>query len=220
MLSSPDPLDLSSSTEVSQYQNTGTRRPEKSLLQWEVAAPSANMPVYLTNPGNCQIKALFGKINDRLGVMKEVAAWKSINNKPTEDLEQEKRVLAAAQQMAIEHKIDPKTWEVFIQAQMDAAKEIQDNYRSQWQENNEKPPTGCRSIEQSRKDIADIGKEILSLMANSLTSQLKVEEARDLFIDSLTTEKLSDTTKENLFKALADVRLAPDTVMVGHVVVP
>ena len=73
----------------------------------------------------CSSEELFGQMAQRLSLMPAVAHYKRARGLPIEDLERERRVLAASVQQAAELGLPAAVVEPFVQAQMDAAKALQ-----------------------------------------------------------------------------------------------
>ncbi|MFK0570890.1 hypothetical protein [Endozoicomonas sp.] len=239
-------------TKINIPRNADSDDQHKDLLNRGITGVTVELnAVRPTAAGEGQISSLFVKINERLTLMEEVAAWKATNKKPTEDLEQEKRVLAGTKKLAHKYGIDwdtcragsvsdksgkcrkstrlhpypTKEWRrlrstgrlesrdptigchAFIEAQMVVAKEIQDNYRKQWQVKGNIPET-VKSITETRLEIKIISEEILKLIADCLKSNQTFHPMKTLFMQSLVSGDLSVTSKKLLFEKLTAIVLS------------
>ncbi|MBE5254691.1 gamma subclass chorismate mutase AroQ [Mixta sp. Marseille-Q2057] len=77
-------------------------------------------------------QSVSGLINERLTLMRDVAAWKTVHHSSVENLQQEERVLNSTLDEAASLGLEPNSVRAFVQAQMDVAKAIQYRYRAEW----------------------------------------------------------------------------------------
>lgn len=145
---------------------------------------------------------LFGAINDRLGYMQPVAAWKVENSRPVEDLEREKVVLDAAREKASEKGLSPESASAFFQAQIDAAKDIQFCWMARWEKGETRPDKVPDLVEEVRPELLRLGNEILDRIAETHVS----EDNRQTFIASVDVECLSTDARNAIFEGLLEIR--------------
>lgn len=153
-------------------------------------------------PGQAAPADLFGAINERLGYMQAVAAWKLDNQRPVEDLKREQVVLDAARGQAAEIGLSKDSVTGFFQAQIEAAKDIQTCWIGRWNDGAARPTDVPDLIEEVRPALLSLGKDILTLMA----AETVTEEDRQAFSEAITVDCLPDDAREALFEGLLAVR--------------
>ncbi|MFT5562315.1 MAG: cyclohexadienyl dehydratase [Candidatus Azotimanducaceae bacterium] len=135
-------------------------------------------------------RALDQLINARLSHMKDVAAYKWLHGLPIEDLAREKTVIRAARQTGLQSGLTIKSSRWFFTAQIEAAKEIQRYWFTEWQQ------TGAPQT------APDLGTEIrpkLIALGNQIVTALAAPPRRAEF--SLHAEGLTDETAAKLVVA-------------------
>lgn len=130
------------------------------------------------------IPALASAINDRLKLMKNVAAYKAENHLPVEDLKRERDVQIKAAEVAFNTGLDPLSVNTFIQTQMDAGKAIQYRYRASFLFDKKYNLTS-ESINNTRNKILKIDKIILDLISRHLASDQQFKESQTLELSVL-----------------------------------
>jgi cyclohexadienyl dehydratase len=114
-------------------------------------------------------------INARLGYMKDVAAYKWINNIAIEDLAREQKVIEAAQNSGLRSHLTMVSSRQFFALQIEAAKEIQHYWFKQWQEGPE-PDRAPDLVNEVRPRLIELGNDIVQALALPQTSeQLAIE---------------------------------------------
>lgn len=109
---------------------------------------------------------LAGLINERLGYMKDVAAYKWLQQRPIEDLEREAVVLAAASRSGLDYNITVASSEAFFTVQIEAAKEIQRYWFDHWQTHGS-PEKPADLITIVRPALLDLGEQITAQLGTS-----------------------------------------------------
>lgn len=104
------------------------------------------------NAGNTELDKLLGLVNERLQLMKEVAAYKHANNISIENKQREEVVLHSAIAMARAHHLKPASVESFFRLQIEFAKAIQKGWIKNWRAEGAKPLSG--------EVVPDLAKEI------------------------------------------------------------
>lgn len=108
-------------------------------------------------------------INTRLGYMKDVAAYKWINNIAIEDLRREQKVIAAAQSSGLQSHLTMESSRLFFTLQIEAAKEIQRYWFKQWQEG-PAPDKAPDLVNEVRPRLIELGNDIVQALALQQTS--------------------------------------------------
>lgn len=161
---------------------------------------------------------LFDLIDARLELMDEVAAYKWQHGLAIEDKVREQIVLDKAAEDALNANLDPISSRLFFEAQIDAAKEIQRYWFSQYESAQVKPE--ARDLNQEvRPELLRLGQEILSAMSANPTStsptfvNLVLNESSSVeFIEHVNVVGLSSTTRDALFSSLLAVTHFPNAL--------
>lgn len=101
---------------------------------------------------------------ERLLVMKDVAAYKWVNNLPVEDMEREAQVLAATVEQASRGGVDSELASKVVQAQIDAAKRIQSRWFASW-ETQSGPSQAPDLVGEIRPRISELTVELIEHLA-------------------------------------------------------
>ena len=121
--------------------------------------------------GGAQQDDLVHLIELRLGLMKDVAAYKFINDIAIEDKEREAVVLARAIAEAEVAGLDGATMAPFFSAQIDAAKMIQQCWFERWQNGDAAEPDEAPDLQgELRPRLIDIGDALIQAIAVSLSA--------------------------------------------------
>lgn len=151
----------------------------------------------------------------RLNLMKDVAAYKWIKQRPIEDLERERVVLNAAVENGLRHELKPDSTTAFFQVQIEAAKEIQLYWFKQWREHKQAAPiTAPDLLRDIRPKLIHLGDEIslgLAQRKNLLGNGFKLPEG----LSPLTLKKLLAAAKVERFANRLELILATKTLRVG-----
>lgn len=151
---------------------------------------------------------LFSLIDARLQLMDEVAAYKWQHKLAIEDSAQEQLVLDKAAEAALNANLDPQTSRQFFVAQIEAAKEIQRYWFSQYEQGGQNPEV--RSLDDEvRPELLRLGNGILNSMS---AQQALSEDARDNFAQHVNVTGLSPETRDLLFDRLLAVNHFPDAL--------
>lgn len=146
---------------------------------------------------------LYELIDARLALMQQVAAAKWLNREPIEDLRREALVVERASADARRFGVVPASSRALFQAQIDAAKEIQQYWFDRWEQHD--PPRVAPGLENElRPRLLELGEQILRLAAAGPAA----DPAR--FERTVTTEGLGAAGRLALFDALARIEVYPD----------
>jgi len=181
---------------------TGSWNGERMSRQTRRAVLGAIFVLIASSPGRAAPADLFDVINQRLSHMQAVAAWKVGNGRPVEDLEREHLVLEAARAQAIASGLSGDGVTVFFQAQIDAAKDIQNCWIDRWRQGTPRPEDMPDLVEEIRPALLKLGDEILKLMSGETVGA----SDRPGFDEALTVDCLSSASKQALFESLLAVR--------------
>jgi cyclohexadienyl dehydratase len=149
-----------------------------------------------------QIDRLYGQIEQRLSYMKDVAAWKWQNNRPIEDLGREAMVLSNTQMAAAAYGLDGPSTTAFFEAQIAAAKFVQQTYFNHWQSQGYDGGTPRDLQDTLRPAISRTGDDILALISLALPQVAAANEG-DLIADLALPKDL----RVNLAEGLKQIHL-------------
>lgn len=153
---------------------------------------------------------LFKLVNDRLNLMKEVAAYKYTRDLPTYVPGREQQLLADIRYTAEGNKLDLHTVQLFLDVQLRIAVDMQNQWRKQW----------IRHQFPSDHRIQDLYQEIrpeLSRLTNEIVTQIAItlpilqnpdlkHELKRLANENLTAEYLTSSQKDQIFSTLMRIK--------------
>jgi cyclohexadienyl dehydratase len=174
-------------------------RPLRWLLIW-VPAMAIALPTHADD-------TLYDLINDRLGLMRDVALQKWHAKRPIEDPEREALVIRSARRSAVMQGIDGDSAARFFSAQIMAAKAIQRYWFRQWAGH---PPdaTGLDLVTKIRPELLILGDAIVERLDRVPDQPGSQAE----FTAALSTTGLTPTEQNALFDALIQVEHYPSTL--------
>ncbi len=142
---------------------------------------------------------LFGLIDARLSLMRDVAAWKAERTVPVEDLAREDVVLAKAVAKATELGLDTDQARAFFGAQITAAKDIQFCWLARWVNGAaQRPEAPADLVSDIRPELIALGDAILL----ELTQRPRETLDKSVFEQSLNVDCLSEEARDEVFDAL------------------
>nr|WP_286198236.1 gamma subclass chorismate mutase AroQ [Salinisphaera sp. G21_0] len=157
---------------------------------------------------NQQLHGIFELINQRLTYMKAVALFKNMNGRAVEDLNREKIVLEKALCVAKKAGLEPDSITHFFQAQMNAAKAIQQAYIDQWSSAkpaNKKHHDLDSEVRPKLMELGDqIVEQISAYLKNGGTFDNNMQKD---FVRLVNARHLSEDDKEKMFKSLQRIRV-------------
>ena len=108
---------------------------------------------------------LFQLMNQRLSLMKEVAAFKFQAGLPIEDKKREKVVIQNFIERATDYHLESRGIQVLIEAQIQVAKDIQSKYFQQWQDAITFPEVPIKDLKtEIRPRLAAISQDIIDTL--------------------------------------------------------
>ncbi|MAV28106.1 MAG: chorismate mutase AroQ, gamma subclass [Gammaproteobacteria bacterium] len=140
-----------------------------------------------------------GLVEARLLLMKDVARYKWHHQRPIEDLARERVVLKHARSDALRHGLDVDSYAAFMNAQINAAKVIQQYWFRHWQRGHA-PTVGPDLTTELRPELITLGERI----AQSLSAP---DRDRSPAMTSIKVVGLDRSTMENLITALSSVQI-------------
>jgi cyclohexadienyl dehydratase len=136
-------------------------------------------------------------VDQRLNLMRDVAAHKWLNGLPIEDLDREATVIQNAAETALRHGIEVSTTRELFRAQISAAKEIQHYWFERWRVDD--PPASAEDLNAVvRPQLLALGEQILVSLARQGCCGTGAGEA-------LNVEGLSAGSRASLLRSLASV---------------
>jgi len=147
---------------------------------------------------------VFSLINERLGHMQNVAAWKWINQRPIEDLSREAVVIREATLAARRMGLEQESTSLFFNAQIDAAKEIQQYWFQEWSKNVNPPDAAPDLAGAIRPELSRLGDRITTALA--MVDIVDTAGSEQRFLNTLEQPGLSLASKRTLYKAIISIR--------------
>ncbi|MFO0845529.1 MAG: gamma subclass chorismate mutase AroQ [Gemmataceae bacterium] len=108
---------------------------------------------------------LLGLMNERLGLMHDVARWKWNERRPIDDPERERALLDEVARRGEERGLDPGFVRAFFADQIEAAKEVQHAAFDRWAGERRGRFDRVRDLADLRKEIDRINGELLAALA-------------------------------------------------------
>jgi cyclohexadienyl dehydratase len=139
-------------------------------------------------------------VEQRLGYMQDVAAYKWRHSLPIENRERENVVLASAVRQGLRFGLTEDSSRQFFAVQIKAAKEVQAYWFKRWQAEPD-------SVPETTADLKDEIRPALLRLGERITAQLAVSLSD---LSSLSTEGLSSTTAAQLNVAAKAVKAYPN----------
>lgn len=146
-------------------------------------------------------------VEQRLGYMKDVAAYKWQHKLAIENIEREAVVLNAAQNQGLRFGLTKDSSRRFFSVQISAAKEIQDYWFRQWHSHPNSAPENAASLDREiRPALLSLGEAITAALAGGQTTLagLKVEGLSSTMASQLDAAANAITTYPNQLAQVLD----------------
>ena len=188
-------------------------------LAWSNAATGAE-PAHPTPP----LAQLLALIDARLELMRDVALYKFRSAAPIAAPARERRVIDAAVDAASRAGLDPETTARFFDAQISAAKAVQQGWITQWGRTPPSPSERAPDLAtELRPQLLALGEALVVALAGAeptLREAALVDAHRSQFNSSVAVEHLTAPAANSLFDAMLAVRAnrSAQTVNVLHAV--
>jgi cyclohexadienyl dehydratase len=176
------------------------------LFLFLLAAPAGAAPAF-ADP-DADVRAVFQLTQDRLQLMKDVAAWKHARNAPVVDAEREQQVLAATVRQASELGIEAASARRLFSLQIRLAVRVQESLISSWRSGTA-PPQDVRDLSgQLRPQLDRLGIELLHSIYLALPEFERADFAGRYTSYAKTVEApgLTDSDRSELTNALGSLR--------------
>lgn len=158
---------------------------------------------------------LFQLINQRLGVMHDVAVYKWQQNIAIEDLAREKRVIESTAAAAAQSGLDRASTIDFFSIQIIAAKTIQAGWHQHWRQSGFDATTVVMDLKtEIRPKLIELGKQIIHKIADALPNLHDPKQYDGLlqqFDSTIDQAYITAEIKKQLFDAL--IRIKPKQAM-------
>jgi len=153
---------------------------------------------------------VFTLIHQRLALMQPVAAFKWIEKRPVEDLAREAVVLDKATEQAVNAGLAPDGARAFFQAQILAAKDIQNCWIARWHTGAATPPDSAPDLaSEVRPKLIAIGNDLLAAIGAALAQQATFGPALEgAFQQQVALDCLSPQSAAAVYRALGELTLA------------
>jgi chorismate mutase-like protein len=154
--------------------------------------------------------AVFEGIAERLSLMKSVAAWKRASGVAIEDRAREGVVLENAVGAAAAAGLDPAMARPFFEAQIAAAKDVQNCWIGRWDANEAPPPEGAPDLKtEIRPALLELDRALLASIEAALARDIAFDQARAAdFAAVADVECLSAARRAAVYRRLGQLRLA------------
>ena len=179
------------------------------LFLFLLTAPAGAAPAF-ADP-DADVRAVFQLMQDRLQLMKDVAAWKHTRKAPVVDVEREQQVLEATVHQASELGIEAASARRLFSLQIRLAVRVQESWISSWRSGTA-PPQDVRDLaSQLRPQLDRLGTELLRSIYLSLPEFQRTDFAAHYtaYAKILEAPGLTDLDRSELTNALGSLRRGP-----------
>ena len=176
------------------------------LFLFLLTAPAGAAPAF-ADP-DADVRAVFQLMQDRLQLMKDVAAWKHARNAPVVDAEREQQVLEATVQQASELGIEAASARRLFSLQIRLAVRVQESLISSWRSGTA-PPQDVRDLSgQLRPQLDRLGTELLRSIYLALPEFQRADFAARYtrYARIVKAPGLTDSDRSELTNALGSLR--------------
>jgi cyclohexadienyl dehydratase len=176
------------------------------LFLFLLTAPAGAAPAF-ADP-DADVRAVFQLMQDRLQLMKDVAAWKHARNAPVVDAEREQQVLEATVQQASELGIEAAPARRLFSLQILLAVRVQESLISSWRSGTA-PPQDVRDLSgQLRPQLDRLGIELLRSIYLALPEFQRADFAARYtsYAKIVQASGLTDSDRSELANALGSLR--------------
>jgi cyclohexadienyl dehydratase len=173
-----------------------------------LAAPAGAAPAFAA--ADADVRAVFELMQDRLHLMRDVAAWKHAHNAPIVDVEREQQVLEATVRQASDLGIDASSARRLVSLQIRLAVRAQESFIADWRSGAPVPQQVRDLASELRPQLDRIGAELLHAIYLALPEfQRRDFAARyDAHVRIVDAPGVTDADRSELLKAVALLRPA------------
>jgi len=179
------------------------------LFLFLLTAPAGAAPAF-ADP-DADVRAVFQLMQDRLQLMKDVAAWKHARKAPVVDVEREQQVLEATVHQASELGIEAASARRLFSLQIRLAVRVQESWISSWRSGTASPQDVRDLASQLRPQLDRLGTELLRSIYLSLPEFQRTDFAAHYtaYAKILEAPGLTDLDRSELTNALGSLRRGP-----------
>ena len=176
------------------------------LFLFLLTAPAGAAPAF-ADP-DAQVRAVFQSMQDRLRLMKDVAAWKHVHDVPIVDAERERQVLEASVRQASDLGIDAASARRLFSLQIRLAVRVQESLIAGWRSGGAAPQDVRDLASELRPQLDRIGTELLHFIYLALPDFERQDFAAryGTFARIVDAPGLTDADRSDLTNALASLR--------------
>ena len=156
-----------------------------------------------------ECNALASLINQRLSYMKDVAAYKWVNQIPIEDLEREKVVIESSLKSAEAYQLDGASSQAFFETQIKLAKLIQQYWFDKWEKKGFEEYPFADLTTEIRPALIQLGDDILKALKDFSPwkySERQFPQMRSVFFKTIKMKGLSAKEEKELWEAIQLIR--------------
>lgn len=174
-----------------------------------LTAPAGAAPAFAD--ADADVRAVFQSMQDRLRLMKDVAAWKHARNAPVVDSERERQVLEATVRQASALGIDAASARRLFSLQIRLAVRVQQSLIADWRSGATAPQEVRDLAGELRPQLDRIGAELLHAIYLALPEFQRQDFAARYGADAriIDAPGLTDADRSELTSALASLRPGP-----------
>jgi cyclohexadienyl dehydratase len=174
-----------------------------------LTAPAGAAPAFAD--ADADVRAVFRSMQDRLRLMKDVAAWKHARNAPVVDPERERQVLEATVRQASDLGIDAAAARRLFSLQIRLAVRVQESLIADWRSGASAPQEVRDLASELRPQLDRIGAELLHAIYLALPEFQRQDFAAHYGADARIVDApgLTDADRSELTSALAALRAGP-----------
>ena len=174
-----------------------------------LTAPAGAAPAFAD--ADADVRAVFQSMQDRLRLMKDVAAWKHARNAPVVDSERERQVLEATVRQASALGIDAASARRLFSLQIRLAVRVQESLIADWRSGATAPQEVRDLAGELRPQLNRIGAELLHAIYLALPEFQRQDFAARYGADAriIDAPGLTDADRTELTSALASLRPGP-----------
>jgi cyclohexadienyl dehydratase len=174
-----------------------------------LTAPAGAAPAFAD--ADADVRAVFQSMQDRLRLMKDVAAWKHARNAPVVDSERERQVLEATVRQASALGIDAASARRLFSLQIRLAVRVQESLIADWRSGATAPQEVRDLAGELRPQLDRIGAELLHAIYLALPEFQRQDFATRYGADAriIDAPGLTDADRSELTSALASLRPGP-----------
>ncbi len=162
--------------------------------------------------GGSELARLLDLVNERLQLMKDVAAYKFVNNVEIENTQREEIVVKRALVGAQNNQLNPESVEAFFRLQIQLAKEVQKAWIKRWEANRDSAPVDHVATDlnaEVRPRLISLGDQIIRQIPRALPELHNTKRFTSNLQEinqAVTNPYVSNSRKQQLLDTLMKIR--------------